>query len=327
MRESASNHFVNRTDRQMWSKRQLIKLAARWLLLVTMAGVVTAQTTGRAPASGETMDTVYLNHFFLTLDTASYKAIEASPFLRDQFAPFEQRTTVRKDMTYTGSYFYGAHTYFEFFEAGGSLGRSVGASGVAFGVEAAGASLRLKPRLEKALALPVAVLPVTRRAGDRDIDWFYMTNAGQASPLLQTWVMEYREHFLDDWYGELKPATRGITRAEILERYAAKIGEDDHRRQQLLEDVKEITLALPEAERRHLLKMCAAFGYRVTAGEMRCEGPGITFTFVEPKAETRGIVAVTFSLRHAKTGETRYRFGKTTLQFNADRTAVWTFND
>ncbi|MFL6276180.1 MAG: DUF5829 family protein [Blastocatellia bacterium] len=311
----------------MWSKRQLIKLAARWLLLVTMACTVTAQTTGRVPAFGETMDTVYLNHFFLTLNAESYKAIESSPFLRDEFAPFEQRTTVRKDLTYTGSYFYGAHTYFEFFEAGRGLGRIVGASGIAFGVEAVGASLHLKPRLEKTLALPVAVLPITRRIGDRDVDWFTMTNAAQASPLLQTWVMEYREHFLDDWYGELQPTTRGITRAEVLERYAAKIGEDDHRRQKLLEDVKEITLALPEAERRHLLKMCAAFGYRVAAGEMRCEGPGIAFTFVEPKGEPRGIIAVKFSLRRAKAGEQRYRFGKTVLQFNADRTAVWTFND
>src|SRR5689334_8696302 len=187
----------------MLVKRRLIKLAARLLLIVFANNLASdrlalAQTTGSrstAPPTlaGETMDTVYLNHFFLTLDADSYNAIQSSAFLRDEFAPFEQRTTVRQDTTYTGSYFYGAQTYFEFFEAGRGLGRVVGASGIAFGVEAAGASLRLKPRLAEALQTPVAVSPITRRVGERDLDWFYMTTAEdrQPSSLLQTWVMEY----------------------------------------------------------------------------------------------------------------------------------------
>ena len=277
----------------------------------------------------ETMDTVYLNHFYLTIDAESYKAIESSPFLRGEFAPFEQRTTVRQDITYTGSYFYGERTYFEFFEVGRSLGREVGASAIAFGVEATGASPRLKARLEALLASPVAVRPITRQVGEGDVDWFYMTTVADApqTALLQTWVMEYRDSFLDDWFSELKPPTRGITRAEILERYAAKVGEDDKRRQKLLEDVAEITLALPDAERAQLVKTCAAFGYAVTteSGGSRCQGPQVTFNIAAPSGDARGITAVKFSLRHAKQGEKMYRFGKTTLQFNDDRTAVWTF--
>jgi len=323
----------------MLVNRRLLKLAARLLLILAASSLAAdrlalAQTTGSrrsAPRAlaGETMDTVYLNHFFLTLDGESYNAMQSSAFLRDEFAPFEQRTTVRQDTTYTGSYFYGEQTYFEFFEAGRGLGRAVGASGIAFGVEAAGASLRLKPGLAAALAVPVGVRPITRRVGDRDLDWFYMTTAEdrQPSPLLQTWVMEYRDSFLNDWYGELKPATRGIRRAEILERYTAKLGDNDKRRQKLLENVVEITLALPEAERARLLKECEAFGYQVTAeaGGWRCLGPQVAFKVVAPNSEVRGIKAVKFSLRHAKQGEKTYRFGKTVLQFNDDRTAVWTF--
>src|ERR1700754_3897033 len=223
---------------------QLIKLAARLLLIMAIASLALAQPAGRASAtpsaiSGKAMDTVYLNHFFLTLDGESYAAVQSSSFLRNEFATFEQRTTVRKDTSYTGSYFYGAHTYFEFFEAGRGLDRTAGANGIAFGVETVGASLRLKPRLAEMLAVSVEVRPITRQVGDRDVDWFYMTVAAdkQPSPLLQTWVMEYRESFLNDWHGELSPATRGITRAEILERYTAKLGDNDKRRQQLLEDV------------------------------------------------------------------------------------------
>jgi Family of unknown function (DUF5829) len=321
----------------MLANRRLIKLAARLLLIMTvgsMAAGSLAQTTGGGPSSprppsGETMDTIYLNHFFLTLDGESYQAVQAAAFLRDEFAPFEQRTTVRQDITYTGSYFYGAHTYFEFFEAGRGSGRTVGASGIAFGIEAAGASLRLKPRLAAALETPVGVRPITRRVGDRDLDWFYLTTAEdkQPSPLLQTWVMEYRDSFLNDWYGELKPATRGISRAEILERYTAKLGESDKQRQKLLENVVEITIALPEAERARLLKECETFGYQVTAEARgwRCRGPQVSFNVSAASGDVRGITAVKFSLRHAKQGEKTYRFGRTVLQFNDDRTAVWTF--
>lgn len=316
----------------MLMSRRLIKLAARLLLLMLSGSVAVAQTNGRAPTappitSGRAMDTVYLNHFFLTIDGESYNAIQSSPFLRDEFAPFEQRTTVRQDTTYTGIYYYGAKTYFEFFEAGRGLGRMEGASGVAFGVESSGASQRLKPRLEAALASPVAVRPITRKVGDRDVEWFYMTTADEPTPLLQMWVMEYRDSFLNDWHAELAPATRGITRAEILERYTAKIGDNEKRKQKLLEDVLEIRLALPDRERARLVKACEAFGYQVTteSGQSRCQRPQVTFIVVSPKGNARGITAVKFSLRQAKQGEKTYRFGKTVLQFNDDRTAVWTF--
>src|SRR5690242_17022343 len=284
-------------------------------------GGAATQARNAAPvAMIETMDTVYLNHFFATIDAESYKAIESSAFLRDEFAPFEQRTTVRQDITYTGSYFYGEHTYFEFFEAGRGLGREVGASGLAFGVETVGASPRVQARLNAALDSPVAVMPITRRVTDRDVNWFYMTTARSESPnaLLQTWVMEYRDGFLQDWYGELKPATRGITRAEILERYAAKIGEGDKRRQKLLEDVTEMTVALPDAERARLLKACEAFGYRAVAAPsgLRLEGPQVVLNLVAQTSAAVGITAVKFSLRHARQGEKSYGFGKTVLQFN-----------
>jgi hypothetical protein len=317
--------------RQVLNPKRLLKLAARLLLVAVMVSAAAAQQTRPAPAPprtlpGKTMDTVYLNHFFVTLDPDSCKAIESSPFLRDEFGPFEQRTTVRKDITYTGSYFYGEHTYFEFFEVGQGLGRTIGASGLAFGVEAVGASQRLRGQLERMFGVPASVTPVTRRVTDRDVNWFYMTT-GPLTTLLQMWVMEYHYKFLQDWYGELEPTTRGITRAEILERYAAKIGEGDKRRQKLLEDVIELTIALPERDQVLLMKTCEAFGYRVVAtpSGSRCEGPQVAFNLVAQPAAARGITAVKFSLRRAKQGEKVYRFGKTVLRFNDDRTAVWTF--
>ena len=69
---------------------------------------------------------VFLNHLYTVLDTATYKAIEADPFWRTQFAPSERRTTVRTDETYTGLYFYGVNTYFEIFDIADSPHPHVG---------------------------------------------------------------------------------------------------------------------------------------------------------------------------------------------------------
>ncbi|HKS43122.1 MAG TPA: DUF5829 family protein, partial [Blastocatellia bacterium] len=127
----ANRHFVNRAT-------------ITFLLLFTMSILTFAQAATFEPSAKENMTPVYLNHFFLTLDPQTYKEIWDSPFLKDEFATFEQRTTVRADMTYTGIYFYGRRTYFEFFEAGTASGRAEGASGI----EAPGASDQLKERLE-----------------------------------------------------------------------------------------------------------------------------------------------------------------------------------
>ena len=55
---------------------------------------------------------VFLNHFYVVLDSPTYKAIERNGFLRKRFAVNEKRTTTNAEMSYTGLYFYGINTYF-----------------------------------------------------------------------------------------------------------------------------------------------------------------------------------------------------------------------
>src|SRR5258708_37010579 len=49
---------------------------------------------------------VFLNHFFLVLDSQTFKDIKQNDFLRKEFAPFESRRTIRTDRSYSGIYFY-----------------------------------------------------------------------------------------------------------------------------------------------------------------------------------------------------------------------------
>ena len=175
---------------------------------------------------------VTLNHFFVVVDAPSYEAARTSAFLTREFAPFEARTTVRNDKSYTGIYWYGRSTYFELFEPGDQ--GPAGASGLALGVEEPGASALVKQRWEAALGRGRRGL-VTRKTETDEVPWFEMTYAREI-PGLRVWLMEYHRDFLARWYGSLTPA-RSITRAEVLDRYVAKIGQSDRRDTALLKDV------------------------------------------------------------------------------------------
>ena len=278
--------------------------------------------------TAEDTDTVYLNHFFIVLDSQTYKEIKDAKFLQEEFAAFEQRTTVRADITYTGIYFYGTHTYFEFFEPGG-YNRSEGSVGIASGVEAVGASDKLKQRLETYMKATGFKNMVTRKVNEKDVPWFYMTaiNYRNASKL-STWLMEYHADFLGNWYPDLSPQTRGITRGEILERYTAKIGESEKRKSKYLEDVIEITLALDETQKASFIKEREAFGYKITSGENKTtlEGPAIRYVIVPSSPSSSLVVSFKMSLKRDKKGEKVYRFGsRSVLRFNDDRTATWSF--
>jgi hypothetical protein len=94
--------------------------------------VVLALAVLVAEAVAATRPTAFLNHFFVVVDTATYRALQDSAFVTGAFAPFEKRTTSRNDQTYTGIYWYGRHTYFSL---QARRPGAVGTSGLAFGVE------------------------------------------------------------------------------------------------------------------------------------------------------------------------------------------------
>jgi hypothetical protein len=311
--------------------RNFANCAAIIFLLLSATGIsMLAQAATFEPQAKESMNPVYLNHFFLTLDPQTYKEIWESPFLKDEFATFEQRTTVRADMTYTGIYFYGTHTYFEFFEAGKASGRAEGASGIASGIEAQGGSDQLKEHLESFLKIKAMKTTITRKMNDKEIPWFHSVggNFVDRTPLLMTWTMEYHKDFLNSWYPDLSPATRGITRREVLERYTAKLGDNEKRGQKYIDDVIEMHIALDEKSRSQFIKEREAFGYKITGDASRtvCAGPGIDYIVMPQTPQSVGITAIKLSLKKNKTGQKVYRFGgKSVLQFNDDRTAMWSF--
>ena len=152
-------------------------------------------------AADERGPVITLNHFYVVVDAPTYEAARTSAFLTRVFAPFEARTTVRNDTSYTGSYWYGRRTYFELFEPPAQ--GPIGASGLALGVEEPGASAVVQQRWKDALGTAGGGL-VTRKTETDEAPWFEMSYTGEI-PGLRVWLMEYHRDFLARWYATLTP--------------------------------------------------------------------------------------------------------------------------
>jgi hypothetical protein len=265
---------------------------------------------------------VLLNHFFSVTDAATYAEAQSNRFLTREFAPFEKRTTVRNDQTYTGIYFYGRHTYFELFEPGGQ--GPAGTSGLAFGVEIPDGSAAIKARWTEA-AGGADGGPVTRRTDTDDVPWFEMTYAAEGrpaptnEPVFRVWLMEYHKDFLARWYPDLTPA-RSITRADVLDRYVARIGQAARRGTFLMKDVVSITYALTDEERERLAAQLRAVGYaaRDDKGTTVLTGPDARVRVVPAHGEARGVREAEFSLQ-TRVSRAQHRFGTAVLTVEADR--------
>ena len=268
---------------------------------------------------------VHLNHFYVILDSATYKAIEADEFIRSRFVVAEQRTTVRTDRTYTGLYLYGANTYFEFFDASQKTMGGAGASGIAFGVDQPGTLQSLVKELPSEFTLqPV---PITRQYNDSQVPWFFMAVPKTLRPDsgFSLWIMEYHSRFLAEWKPAGNKQEQGISRRHILARYAAVLKKTPT--QPYLQDVIGLTICLDKSTAVKLVELCRLLGYRSSTegNATSLEGPDIKMRVVAEADSARGIREITMRVKGGPEKQTEYHFGKAVLRFVGNGQATWSF--
>jgi hypothetical protein len=264
---------------------------------------------------------VFLNHVFLVLDRASYAAIESSSFLRETFAVSEVRRTVRADLSYSGLYFYGARTYFEFLPPDAAASLVEGSSGLGLGTEVDEGLASLSRRLEER-KIPSQRAPITRELDGKQVPWFEILGVEMPSSRLTLFALAYDPRFLASWHADLAPAHPGIRRADVLERYAAALDRSSLRSSAPLADVAAVEVAVDAAERERLLGVCEAAGYEIeTAPETwTCHGP--QFRLVLSAAEkSGGVTGIELALR-APIEREPLELGKIVLRFDG-RTAAF----
>ncbi len=232
------------------------------------------------------MHSVYLNHLLVFVDRDTYRALSASEFLNEHFACSEERTTHDQatGMSWTGRYYYGRQTYFEFMNPEKTSWAP--RDGLAFGIESEGGSEELARRLKQATEVEVRRYRRNRRYRDQDIPWFWSVEVPRADDArLISWVMEYDPGFLDHWAPDLPPGktglslgkadlpsgktdlppgkmdtgTAGIARNRFLARYRSAIG--DNLANRLFRDITSVTVSLPPDEADLLEAELGIFGY------------------------------------------------------------------
>lgn len=259
---------------------------------------------------------VSLNHVFVTLDSATFTALAASPFLADTFSGFDRRTV-------TALYLYGQHTYVEVFARRAA---QVGMSGLALGVEERGGIEHVASQLRNATGRNVFRSTKRGELGERSYDWFYQAIVIYPDSLVPifTWVMEYHPEYFAVVHGDSLAPVRDS--ADISRRrYLARRFRPDL----MMRDVVGITLAVGDPHGDRLLTELSSHGWHVErmpgspiTGTAR--GPGAEIVIVPPARDgSLGIQELRFNLARAPSSEVTYRIGRTVLLLSPDGTARW----
>jgi hypothetical protein len=273
---------------------------------------------------------VYLNHFFRTVDSSTYKDIVGSDFIKNEFAHFEERTTVvNAGQSYSGAYIYGENTYFEFFDESQSQDASTMGltSAIAFGVDKKDEIKIIQKKLKSYKNAPMAMR--SREFEGIQIPWFTMAVVfhGKNMPDVMTWVMEYHEDFLKKWHPDLGPSTPGITRKHILQRYAAKTASPGLAKDKILKDVIQVNIQLKPEDLEIIKEELAVYGYAISheGNKTSCSGPGVKIV-IDPLESRKGkITGIKMSCHPHRYQGKSFQFGKSRLVFHADNTATWIF--
>lgn len=295
------------------------------LALIAAAGLAAA-----AAATERPMPTVYLNHVYRVLDPETFRAVDASEYLRTTFGAFERRTTKTGDDTWTGVYYYGENTYFEFLSADPARQRPVGQSGVAFGIEEEGGSAAARKALDGLGVGKAETIERKRETAGKMVPWFHITGFEPRDPILVSWVMEYSPKFLKQWHPELRPGLSGISRQAVLERYQAKAALTVPPKDPLFRNVTAVRLALDPAHADAFGKELAALGFRRGgdggSGRVSWLGPDIRFDIVGATDKAHGIVAIEMALTRKPDEAKTLTFGEgARLEIRTDGTAAFLF--
>lgn len=241
---------------------------------------------------------LFLNHVYAVVDRETYAALAASKFLREEFGVSEERATKRADISYSGLYFYGRRTYFEFLPPEAGAGLAEGNCGLAFGVEGEGELLEIAARLEKQ-GIQSQHGPITRELGGEQLPWFKILGVQMPPSPLNVFGMEYEDQFLKRWHHELAPRDGGQKRADVLARYAAALKRSDFHRTAPFADVTGIEFALDPAQTQSLTTLFTVAGnaseVRGPAG-YRIHGPQFSL-LIQPSDSPGGVKAIEVTLR------------------------------
>lgn len=278
----------------------------------------------RAPTTRVAVD---FSHVAMSLDSATFQAMASSPFLRSEFAGFEDRPSASGG---TGASFlyYGRDSYLEFLNVRPLI--SLGSAQLAFIVRHPG---DLHAAVDILLAQRPRVIAYGlnfRRHGADSVPLFYrarirppvarIPQAPSATPTLYTDILERHTAYLRRSDPTIPRDSAGVTNVEYLSR-RWKPGA-------YLRSVIAVTIATDSVEMVALASDLSTLGYdvRQAADTVIAARSGFALKLLPATASRRGVLAARLTTQRPKEGQRIYRFGsRSVLRFEDDNTAYWTF--
>lgn len=260
---------------------------------------------------------VFLSHFFIALDQATYDALRTSKQVAVLGAVKEQKV-VAGSQTWSGFYWTARQTYMEFFGAAALPDEAlVGDCGIGFAVETQGSVVAIAERLRTVFADKIEIGNQVRTTATGDIPWYTATDIkADGHEAMATWVMELDPGYLAARHPESR-VTNPLDRQE---------GNSwDYRSDQTLDNVVGLTLALNREKRFELATELRLLGWsvhRIGAGFFAV-GPDVKIRIV-PAGARAGIQQVELRL-HRPVPKQTIQLGNAELRLagNAGQLVLW----
>jgi hypothetical protein len=207
--------------------------------------------------AADALPPVFMGHFYVALDQASFDALRKSPEVAALAHVVERHTVAGKD-EWTGFYVQGRQTYMEFFGAQNlPEGMRLGDTGLGLTVEQPGGVSALAARLRTAFGERIEITTTPRTTPTGTIPWFTSTHIkGDAPESMETWFMENDPGYL----AAMHPGAtieNPFSREQSLSWYFLP----DHE----LDNITGITAALKAAEIAQLATELKLIGWQVRA--------------------------------------------------------------
>jgi len=235
---------------------------------------------------------VFLSHFNVVLDRATYDELRKSPDIA-ALAGIEERHTVAGSDRWSGFYVYGRQTYMEFFAADTlPKGARQEDCGLGLSVERAGGVDAVATRLRSVFADQVEIHQQVRTISTGDIPWFIATDINADAPeVMSSWVMEVDPAYL----AAMHPGSL-VRHPLSREQYLSWNFLPDH----LLDGVVGIRAALNRVEMTRVANELELIGWSVfrESGGFRAKGPDFKLEVFPPSSRV-GIQQVDLRLRRS----------------------------
>jgi hypothetical protein len=257
---------------------------AAWMVFLLLA-CATSMSAERAPL-------VFLSHFYVTLDQATYDALKAAPQVR-ALGSIEERHTIAGKESWSGYYLHARHTYLEFFgDAALPQDAHVGDCGIGLAVEVSGGAAAVAERLRTKFGDQIEIDKQVRTTAAGEIPWYLAVDVKTDGPqVLGTWVMEVDSGYLSAMH-PASPVAHPLSRQQY--------NSWDFRSDQGLDDVVGLTLALNHDDATKLATELMLFGWSIhhKGTEFVAMGPDVKIR-VLPAGEHVGILQAELRLRRS----------------------------